>query len=84
MKQDVLDALSGNFPAKIPCKETLDHPGIIHHVSTRDDFDLNAAIHQARAANGAFRARFGNLAVMYDLYYTTLLTWPVVTFEWEP
>ena len=164
MKQDVLDALAGKFPAKIPCKETLDHPGIIKYISgkdiyedtpaaleitwrklgidihaplpeenaprprvpggaweengqayidygiyppaiplrrpehaasqaedwvfgydpTQDDFELQAAIRQSRAANGAFRARFGDLAVMYDLYYTTLLTWPVITFEWEP
>lgn len=164
MKQDVLDALSGRFPGKIPCKETLNHPGIIQYVSgldvydhspqafdiawrklgidihvplmtenarrprvpggtweedgrvysdygvyptsmpvhppgmgdahaeevafnyrpDQDDFDLPAGIANLRATNAAFRAHFGDLAVMYDLYYTTLFMWPVVTFEWIP
>jgi hypothetical protein len=162
MKQDVLDALSGKFPQKIPSKETLNHPGIINHVSGLDvyedtpaafdiawrklgielhiplmqknarrprlpggtweedervysdygvyptstrppggdganaeelvfnydphqeDFDLEQAILNLRAANGAFRAHFSDLAVMYELYYTTLFMWPVVTFEWMP
>ena len=39
MKQDVLDALSGRFPKKIPSKETLDHPGIINHVAGFDVYD---------------------------------------------
>ncbi len=39
MKQDVLDALSGKFPAKIPCKETLNHPGIINLVSGLDVYE---------------------------------------------
>ena len=33
MKQDVLDALSGKFPQKIPSKETLNHPELIERVS---------------------------------------------------
>ena len=164
MKQDVLDALSGKFPAKIPSKETLNHPGIINLVSgldvfedtpaafdiawrklgidvhvplmkenaarpqvpggtwqddgrvysdygvyptsmpiqppgvhdtlaedlvfgydpQRDDFDLKDAIRCFRATNMEFRAHFGDLAVMYELYYTTLFMWPVMTFEWMP
>ena len=39
MRQDVLDALSGEFPNKIPNKETLNHPGIINHVAGFDVFD---------------------------------------------
>ncbi len=39
MKRDVLDALSGRRPAKIPSKETLDHPGLIRHVSGVDVYD---------------------------------------------
>jgi hypothetical protein len=39
MKQDVLDALCGRFPKKIPCKETLNHPGIISHCAGFDVFD---------------------------------------------
>jgi hypothetical protein len=164
MKRDVLDALSGRFPAKIPCKETLNHPGIIQYVSgldvydhtpeafdiawrklgidihvplmqapaarprvpggtwqedgrvysdygvyptsmplphpgygadcteeqvfgydtRQDDFDLAQAVGAQREQNDAFRAHFGELAVMYDLYYTTLFMWPVVTFDWQP
>ncbi len=164
MKQDVLDALSGKFPAKIPSKETLNHPGIINYLSgldvyedtpaafdiawrkmgidihvplmqenaprplvpggtwisdgriysdygvyptsipdhsnespdsraeqrvfrydpAQDDFDLSTAIQDLRLKNNAFRAHFGDLAVMYELYYTTLFMWPVMTFEWIP
>ena len=164
MKQDVLDALSGRFPKKIPSKETLNHPGIIRHVSgldvfedtprafditwrklgieihvplpkgnasrpkvpggtweengrryadvgvyptsmpievlpdipkdaddwvfrydvSRDDFDLAGEIATLRATNAAFRRHFGDSAVMYHLYYTTLFMWAVVTFDWEP
>ena len=39
MKQDVLDALSGRFPNKIPSKETLNHPGIIDLVTGFNVFD---------------------------------------------
>lgn len=164
MKQDVLDALSGRFPKRIPSKETLDHPGIIRHVAAldvyedtprafdiawrklgidihvplpsgnvprprvpggtweengirysaygvfptsmpvehaagarkdnddwvfqydvaADDFDLQERTKALRAMNDAFRRHFGDLAVMYHLYYTTLFMWPVVTFGWEP
>lgn len=48
------------------------------------DFDLSARIAALRRENAAFRAHFGDLAVMYDLYYTTLFMWPVETFGWEP
>jgi len=164
VKQDVLDALSGKLPGKIPSKETLNHAGIIRYLSGldvyddtpaafeiawrkmgidihvplmqenatrplvpggtweadgkiysdygvyptcmplhlpgqaasqaedlvfqydpgRDDFDLPAAIRDLRLRNNAFRAHFGSLAVMYELYYTTLFMWPVMTFEWIP
>ncbi len=164
MKQDVLDALSGRFPRKIPSKETLNHRGIIEYVSgidvyedtpaafdaawqklgidihtplmkenarrprvpggtweedgrvysdygvyptsmplaipgdqatdaedrvfyydtRRDDFDMDEAICNLRLCNADFRAHFKDLAVMYELYYTTLFMWPVVTFDWMP
>ncbi len=162
MKSDVLDALSGRFPRRIPSKETLNHPGIINQTCGFDVFEdtprafdqtwrkLGIDIHVAppagnaprpkvpggtwqengrtysdygvfptametesetaaeldedelfahdpssqghdpaersarlRAANAAFRQRYGELAVHYDLYYTTLFMWPVVTFGWE-
>lgn len=161
MKQDVLDALSGRFPRKIPSKETLDHPGLIRRVSgidvyentpraftlawsklgidihaplregnaprpkvpggtwvdggqqytdygvyatsmpldegggppdddavwqfdvARQDFDLPRQRAGLRTMNGGFRAAFGDQAVMFHLYYTTLFMWPVVTFGWE-
>jgi hypothetical protein len=38
MRQDVLDALSGKFPRKIPCKETLNHPALVTGVSGIDVF----------------------------------------------
>ena len=164
MKQDVLDALSGRFPERIPSKETLNHPGLISHVAgfdvfddtprafdiawerlgitmhpglpegnaprprvvggtweengwrysdvgvyptsmpvehardipkdsddwvfeydtSRDDFDLDTLVEEKCARNRAFREHFGGRAVMYDLYYTTLFMWAVVTFDWEP
>jgi len=164
MKRDVLDALSGRTPNKIPSKESLDHPGIINHVAgfdvyedtplaydvawqklgidihivrrpgnaprpkvpggtweengyrysdygvyptampiehapgfakvgddwvfdydpTQHDFDVAARSDELRAVNSAFRNHYGDLAVMYHLYYTTLFMWPVVTFDWEP
>ena len=39
MKQDVLDALSGKFPKKLPSKETLNHPGIINRLAGFDVYD---------------------------------------------
>lgn len=164
MKQDVLDALSGKFPKKVPCKESLNDPKIVTHVSgvdvwedtprafdvawrklgidihvtlpatnaprprvpggtwveggkiyadigvkptsmpleyapgvdkskedwvfrymvSRDEFDLPREIRNLNAQNAAFRRHFGEHAVMYYLYYTTLFMWPVVTFGWEP
>jgi hypothetical protein len=39
MKKDVLNALSGVFPERVPCKETLNHPGIIKHVSGINVFE---------------------------------------------
>ncbi|MGE5221604.1 MAG: uroporphyrinogen decarboxylase family protein [Omnitrophica WOR_2 bacterium] len=164
MKQDVLDALSGRYPHKIPSKETLNHRGIIEYLSgidvyentpaafdiawrklgidihtplmkenappprvpggtweedgriysdygvyptsmplalagdpaaqaedrvfnydtRQDDFGLDEAIRSLRIQNREFRAHFQDLAVMYELYYTTLFMWPVVTFDWIP
>lgn len=162
MKQDVLDALSGKFPAKIPCKESLNHPDIINLVSgcdvfadsslafefawerlsidihtgppqravrpkipggswiegntryadlgvfptsmpiehmpelekssdewiyqydpANDDFDVEQRIADLRTANNSFRDKFGDKAVYYHLYYTTLFMWPVVKFDWQ-
>ncbi len=164
MKQDVLAALSGKFPRRIPCKESLNDPKIVSHAAgfdvfddtprafdlawrklgidihvalpaanaprpkvpggtwvdggkvyadigvkptsmpvehcpgmdkskddwvfdydtSRDDIDLAKEIAAVRAVNSGFRRHFGDLAVMYHLYYTTLFMWPVVTFDWEP
>ena len=39
MKRDVLDALSGIFPERIPCKETLNHPGFIEYVTGINPFE---------------------------------------------
>lgn len=39
MRQDVIDALSGKFPNRIPSKETLNHPGIIKHITGLDVFE---------------------------------------------
>lgn len=191
MKQDVLDALSGRFGHRVPCKETLNHPGIIEYVSgidvyedtanafeiawrklgidihvplpkenaprpkvpggtwkernlrfsdigvypatvpaeyypgadkadpqwvfkhdpsqdgfaadeqydSRPEAELHATFRKAGGLQGEgklgtvkklfeisehFSAHFGDEAVMYHLYYTTLFMWPVVTFGWEP
>jgi hypothetical protein len=162
VRQDVLDALSGRFPRRIPTKETLNHPRLVTEVSGVDVFtdtprafalawerlgiDIHAEVtenappprvpggtwveagtryadlgvfptsmpvehlpgydlsdpesvysydpgrddirveEQARAlrrANADFRARHGERAVHYHLYYTTLFMWAVVTFGWE-
>ncbi|MEK6793150.1 MAG: uroporphyrinogen decarboxylase family protein [Spirochaetota bacterium] len=161
MKQDVLDALSGRSPKKIPSKETLNHPAIIKHVTgidpfdntpeafalaweklgidihvakpeknaprpkvpggtweengttysdygvyptamehskntsldfdwvfdhdtAKDDFNLAKRIELQRERSGKFARDFGDKAVMYDLYYTTLFMWPVMKFDWQP
>lgn len=39
MEKDVLNALSGIFPEKIPCKETLNHPGFIEYVTGINPFE---------------------------------------------
>jgi hypothetical protein len=57
---------------------------VFRYDTSRDDFDLAKEAAALRAHNDAFRRRFGDLAVMYHLYYTTLFMWPVVTFDWEP
>jgi hypothetical protein len=163
VRSDVLAALSGVFPSRIPTKETLNHPGLVRHVSgldpwdrpaeafasawrklsidvhvpapssaprprvpggtwedggwryadigvfptavrtvflpdldhgredwvygydpSRDDVDLAAWGAGLAASHAEFQARFGDLAVHYHLYYTTLFMWPIVTFDWEP
>ena len=38
MKSDILNALSGIFPERIPCKETLNHPEFIEYVTGIDPF----------------------------------------------
>jgi len=163
MRRDVLDALSGKFPAKIPSKESLNHPGMIELMSGRDpfdetprafelawerlsidihsalpekravrprvpggtwvegntryadlgvfptsmpvaympeiekrsadwiyrydprqdDFDVEDRVKELRESGGRYREVFGDKAVWYHLYYTTLFMWPVVKFDWE-
>ncbi len=38
MKTDILNALSGIFPERIPCKETFNHPELIEYVTGLDPF----------------------------------------------
>jgi hypothetical protein len=57
---------------------------VFRYDTSRDDFDLAKETAKLRAVNADFRRRYGDLAVMYHLYYTTLFMWPVVTFDWEP
>ena len=188
MKTDVIDALSGRFPKRIPSKETLNHPELIRRVAGVDVFEdtprayetawrklgidvhpplprgnaprprvpggtweegnlryadlgvyptsmpkehcpeldksdpdwiyrydpagdgfladeesvpeeaLHPSFREGGGAHGEgrmgrrealfemsrdFRNGFGDAAVMYHLYYTTLFMWPVVTFGWE-
>ncbi len=164
MKKDVIQALSGIFPKTVPSKETLNHPGIIKHVSgidvyedtakafevawaklgidihsempkenaprpkvpggtweedgkiysdygvyptsmpiedesltgedviqtvfnydtDEDDFDLEDVKKSLCLRNKRFNEAFGDSAVMYHVFYTTLFMWPVVKFGWEP
>lgn len=42
MRADVLAALSGRFPDRIPTKETLNHPGLIRRVSGLDPWERPA------------------------------------------
>ena len=163
MKRDVLDALSGRCPRRIPCKETLNHPGLVTRASGvdvftdtpraydlawerlgidihvpmteqakppvvpgdswvdgdrryadlgvfptsmplehmpgydksdpdwvyrydpgQDDFDLQRRVRELREENDRFRFQFGQKAVHYHLYYTTLFMWAVVKFDWDP
>jgi hypothetical protein len=39
MKRDVLNALLGIFPERIPCKETLNHPELIEYVTGINPFE---------------------------------------------
>lgn len=47
MKEDVIKALSGEFPGRIPSKETLNHPGLIEHVTGIDPFADTARAYEA-------------------------------------
>ena len=49
MRSDVLAALSGVFPSRIPTKETLNHPGLVRRVCVQVWGPLD----------GLTRARFG-------------------------
>lgn len=72
MKQDVIDALSGIFPEKIPSKETLNHPDLMKYVSGIDPFEdtpisfeitwekLGIDIHVAKPKSNAVRSKSGN------------------------
>lgn len=42
MKRDVINALSGIFPERIPSKETLNHPEFIEHVTGINPFENTA------------------------------------------
>jgi len=57
--------------------------GVFGYDTARDDFDPGVKAAALKQLNSAFRERFGELAVMYHLYYTTLFMWPIVTFGWE-
>ncbi len=39
MKSDILNALSGIFPERIPCKETLNHPEFIEYITGINPFE---------------------------------------------
>lgn len=79
----------GVFPTSMPV-EHLPHldksaeDWVYQYDPSNDDFDLNQRIADLRKSNQAFRSYFGELAVHYHLYYTTLFMWPVVKFDWEP
>ena len=78
----------GVYPTSMPLQQApaadqSEEDWVFGHDVAADDFDLDARTEELRAANGAFRSRFGDLAVMYHLYYTTLFMWPVMVFGWE-
>jgi hypothetical protein len=79
----------GVFPTavRVSYLDDLDHSlddWIYAYEPRRDDVDPAAVAVDLAAAHAEFRARFGDLAVHYHLYYTTLFMWPIVTFDWEP
>ena len=49
----------------------------------QDNFDLGEKVSELRGENARYRARFGDKAVHYHLYYTTLFMWAVVKFDWD-
>ncbi|MDP7238978.1 MAG: uroporphyrinogen decarboxylase family protein, partial [Candidatus Latescibacteria bacterium] len=67
-----------------PDMDKSDDDWVFKYDTSGDDFDLNEKITELRAIDTSFRSHFGDQAVMYQLYYTTLFMWPVVTFSWEP
>lgn len=79
----------GVYPTRVPVDYA---PGIdksaddwpFRYDTAVDDFDLPTQIANWRKNNADFRAKFGDKAVMYFLYYTTLFMWPVVSFDWAP
>ena len=44
MKRDVINALSGIIPEKIPSKETLNHPELMKYVSGIDPFGCERSL----------------------------------------
>jgi hypothetical protein len=79
----------GVFPTAMPVEyapEMKKDSGdwVFEYDAAQNDFDLAERVASLRRMNGTFRERFGDLAVMYSLYYTTLFQWPIVTFGWEP
>lgn len=88
MKKDVIDALSGIFPNRIPSKETLNHPGIIEYVTGIDPFVntplayekawelLGIDIHPALPKTNAIRRDLGTVWIEGNLRFFQLGVYP--------
>jgi len=79
----------GVYPTSMPvehCPELdkSDPDWIYQYQVDRDRDDLDRQKRMLRLKSLDFRSRFGERAVLYHLYYTTLFMWPIVTFGWEP
>jgi hypothetical protein len=74
MKKDVLDALSGRFPATIPCKETLNYPGLVNRVSGIDVF---------KDSSRAFALAWERLGIDIQAEVSTQAEPPAVKFDWD-
>lgn len=64
-------------------------PNLAMHATFRPEGGLagegqQGTIEQLREATSEFNRYFGNKAVQYHIYYTTLFMWPIVKFGWEP